>query len=82
MIAGNLCKDFYRKNREIALEELPEEPDLGAEAGTGENPEKYLEIKLAFAGLPEEIRERPFYFSHRRESRRRLRRYWGLGCPL
>ena len=33
VIAGNLCKDFYRKNREIALEELSEEPDSGAETG-------------------------------------------------
>ena len=82
VIAGNRCKDFYRKNREIALEELSEEPDSGAETGAGENPEKYLEIKLAFAGLPEEIRETAVLFFAQERKQKEIAEILGIGLPL
>ncbi len=82
VIAGNLCKDFYRKNREIALEELSEEPDSGAETGAGEDPEKYLEIKLAFAGLPEEIRETAVLFFAQERKQKEIAEILGIGLPL
>lgn len=27
VIASNICRDYYRKNREISMDELPEQPD-------------------------------------------------------
>jgi len=49
-IAGNKCKDFYRKNGPILMEELPEQ-------GTGECLEELVVIQQMVLGLPDELRE-------------------------
>lgn len=49
-IAGNKCKDFYRKKAPIPLEELPEQ-------GTGECLEELAVVRQMVDGLPEELRE-------------------------
>lgn len=52
VIAGNLCRDSYRRLGEVAMEELPE---------AGENPlgevEERMDMEQAIRGLPEELRE-------------------------
>ena len=52
VIAANVCRDFYRKNREIPLEDLSEEADLSAEGM-----DLQIELRQAFARLPEELRQ-------------------------
>lgn len=49
-IAGNKCKDFYRKRVSVPMEELPEQ-------GTGECLEELAVIRQMVANLPEELRE-------------------------
>lgn len=49
-IAGNKCKDFYRKKVPIPMEELPEQ-------GTGECLEELAVIREMVTGLPDELRE-------------------------
>ncbi len=49
-IAGNKCKDFYRKKVPVPMEELPEQ-------GTGECLEELAVIRQMVANLPEELRE-------------------------
>lgn len=54
-IAGNLCKDYYRKMKEIPLSELPEEaasPDYDSR----------LYVYEAINSLPEDIRETAILF--------------------
>ena len=49
-IAGNKCRDFYRKNVPIPMDELPEQ-------GTGESLEELAVVREMVSGLPEEFRE-------------------------
>lgn len=49
-IAGNKCKDFYRKNVPIPMEELPER-------GSGESLEELAVIRQMVSDLPEELKE-------------------------
>lgn len=52
VIAGNLCKDRYRKKEELNLEELPE---------AGESPlemvDERMDMERALGKLPDELRE-------------------------
>lgn len=52
VIAGNLCKDRYRRREELVLEELPE---------TGGNPleaiDERMDMERALGKLPDELRE-------------------------
>ena len=49
-IAGNKCKDFYRKKVPVPMDELPEQ-------GTGECLEELVVIRQMVSALPEELRE-------------------------
>lgn len=49
-IAGNKCKDFYRKNVPIPVEEIPEQ-------GTGKCLEERAVIRQMVSALPEKLRE-------------------------
>ena len=49
-IAGNKCRDFYRKKVPIPVEELPEQ-------GTGESLEELAVVRQMVSGLPDELRE-------------------------
>lgn len=49
-IAGNKCKDFFRKKVPVPMEELPEQ-------GTGECLEELAVIRQMVSNLPEELRE-------------------------
>lgn len=52
VIAGNLCRDFYKKGREIAMDELPE-----GETAPFEDIDRKLDMERALAQLPDELRE-------------------------
>ena len=49
-IAGNKCKDYYRKNTSGPMEELPEQ-------GTGERFEELAVVRQMVSDLPDELRE-------------------------
>ena len=49
-IAGNKCRDFYRKKVPIPMEDRPEQ-------GTGECLEELAVMRQMVSGLPEELRE-------------------------
>lgn len=49
-IAGNKCKDFYRKKTVLPMDEIPEQ-------GTGECIEESVVIRQMVSELPEELRE-------------------------
>lgn len=49
-IAGNKCRDFYRKNRSIPMEELPEQD-------TKESLEELAVVRQMVSALPDELRE-------------------------
>lgn len=56
-IAGNLCRDFYKKKREVPLEELePGRKPEPAETGSEEILNK-LTVEWALGQLPDELRE-------------------------
>lgn len=49
-IAGNKCRDFYRKNTPVPMEELPEQ-------GTGACFEELVVVRQMISDLPDELRE-------------------------
>lgn len=51
-IAANACRDYYRKQKEIVTEAIPEQEDRNAG-----NSEKRVDVRIAFERLPEELRE-------------------------
>ena len=56
-IAGNLCKDYYKKIKESFLEELPAEVQISSQASEAEDILNKITIQAALNGLPEELRE-------------------------
>lgn len=51
-IAANACRDYYRKQKEIVTEAIPEQEDRNAG-----NSEERVDVRIAFERLPEELRE-------------------------
>lgn len=52
VIASNVCKDYFRKKKEIPIKEVPDRPDTRAE-----NLEQKIDVQIALEHLPEEMRE-------------------------
>lgn len=82
VIAGNLCKDFYRKNREITVERFPEGTAFRPGTRDGESPEKRAEIGMAFQSLPEEIREAAVLYFVQERKQKEIAEILGIGLPL
>lgn len=77
VIARNLCRDSYRKKRDIAMEELPD---------TGENPvavkENRIDIEEAIRKLPEELREVVILHDFQELKLKEVAEIIGIGIPL
>lgn len=56
-IAGNLCRDYYKKKREIPMEETAFEQALEPEAGQMDHAVDKLTVEWAIQQLPEELKE-------------------------
>lgn len=56
-IAGNLCRDYFKKIRESPLEETELSKELGSEAPPAEDVVNQLAIAQALGALQEELRE-------------------------
>lgn len=77
VIAANLCRDFYRKNREIPVEELPEEAPQG-----GDLRELQMDVRTALEKLPEEIRAAAILYYIQGERQRDIARILGIRTSL
>lgn len=75
VIAGNLCRDLYRRQQELPLEELPEqpmEPDLALAA----------DLQAALDALPEPLRETALLYFVQELRQREIADILGIGLPL
>lgn len=77
VIAGNVCRDYYRKTREIPLEQMPEKsicstPEL----------DRQMDVWLALETLPDEIREAAVLFFVQERKQKDIAKILGIGLPL
>lgn len=77
VIAANACRDYYRQNRELPLEVLPEGPD--ERAGSTE---MQIEIRMALDSLPEEIREVAILYFVQERKQKDIAAVLDIGLPL
>lgn len=77
VIAANACRDYYRQNRELTLDELPESPDERVES-----PEIQVEVRMALDSLPEEIREVAILYFLQERKQKDIAAVLGIGLPL
>ena len=56
-IAGNIIKNFYKKKKEVLLDEIPEMADNGMEGI-----ELRMDVEQALESLPDELREAAILF--------------------
>lgn len=76
-IAANVCRDFYRKTREVPLAELPESPDPCAE-----KPEQQMDVRIALESLPDELREVAILYFWQERKQRDIAQILGISLPL
>ena len=74
VIAGNCCRDFYKKNRELPLEEIPEPVD--------DTLEQRMDVRMALSRLPEELREPAVLFFIQEVRQNQIAKILGIGLPL
>ena len=77
VIAGNICRDFYRMPQETSIEELPEEticemPPLDLR----------LDVRGALEKLPTELREVTILFFFQEVKQKEIARILNIGLPL
>lgn len=77
VIAANACRDYYRQNRELPLETLPDGPDERAE-----NPDVQIEVRMALGSLPAEIREVAVLYFVQERKQKDIATVLGIGLPL
>lgn len=76
-IAANLCRDYYRRMKEIPIKELAEEADAHTQ-----NIERQVEVRLALASLPEEIREAAVLYFLQERKQKDIARILGISLSL
>ncbi len=81
-IAGNLCRDYYKKTKECSLEELPEEAQAAPQGPEEEEILDQFTVQAAVNALPEEWREIIilYYFQGLRLAE--IAGLLGIGLPL
>ena len=77
VIAGNLCRDSFRKTRPLALEEVPEQsleqtPEL----------DRRLDVRRALEVLPPELREAAVLYYYQELPQGSIAKILGIGLPL
>ncbi len=77
VIAGNLCRDYHRKRKEIPYQELPETP-----AFIPEDTEERIVLGTAFDRLPEELRETAVLFFGQECKQKDIARILEISLPL
>ena len=77
VIAGNLCRDYHRKQEEIPVEELPEQPVYQMETL-----DLRLDIHRALEQLPPELREVTILYFFQELKQKEIAKILGIGLPL
>ena len=77
VIAGNLCRDCYRRRTECSLEEAE-----GSPAGGMETADVRLDVQRALAALPPELREISILCFYQGLKQREIAAVLGIGLPL
>ena len=77
VIAGNLCRDHYRKPEELSTEELPEQPVCPMESL-----DTRIAVRLALDRLPRELREVTILYFLQQVRQKEIARILGIGLPL
>lgn len=77
VIAANVCKDYYRKTREIPMEQLPEILDL-----SNDNLDIQIDIHNALQSLSNEIREVAILYFLQEQKQKDISKILGIGLPL
>ena len=77
VIAGNLCRDYHRKQEEIPVEELPEQPVYQMEAL-----DLRMDVHRALEQLPSELREVTILYFFQELRQKEIARILGIGLPL
>lgn len=77
VIAGNLCRDYHRKQEEIPVEELPEQPVYQMETL-----DLRLDVHRALEQLPLELREVTILYFFQELKQKEIARILGISLPL
>ena len=76
-IATNACRDYYRKQKEIVTESIPEQEDRREE-----NYEEQMDVRIAIERLPEELREVAVLYFLQEWKQKDIAVMLGIGLPL
>lgn len=77
VIASNCCKDFYRKKKELPMEELPDPGDGGME-----DVDRWLDVRRSVDALPQELKETAILFFFQGMKQADIGKILGIGLPL
>lgn len=77
VIAGNLCRDYYRKPEELLMEELPEHTVC-----LMESLDMRMDVHMALEKLPQELREVTILYFFQEVRQKEIARILGIGLPL
>ena len=77
VIAGNLCRDHYRRQSELPLADLPEPADRPLDTL-----DTRLDLQDAFRVLPPEIQPAAVLFFLQERKQREIAKILGIGLPL
>lgn len=77
VIAGNLCRDSYKKRTEYPMEELPEPEDRPLD-----RVERQMDLDLALCRLPDEMREVVILYYFQELKLKEIAKVLGIGLPL
>ncbi|MCI8408514.1 MAG: RNA polymerase sigma factor [Lachnospiraceae bacterium] len=76
-IAANVCNDYYRKNKEIPMDELPDIPDL-----RNDSLDSQLDIYNALQSLSSEIRDVAILYFLQERKQKDISKILGISLPL
>lgn len=90
VIAGNICRDYYRNRREVSAgdaeevlqETLAEINPSGSDFRMDLRTDLHMDLRSAFAALPPELRETAILFFCQELKQREIAKILGLGLSL
>lgn len=86
VIAGNACRDFYKKKKYSLLEEIPDYAEYMIAAEMTEHPQERIPLKLqiekAMDQLPDEIRETAILFFFQELKQKEIAKILGISLSL
>lgn len=77
VIAGNVCKDYFRRKKEVVMVELPE-----TEGECMEGLEELMDISRILKSLPEELRETAILYFVQERKQKEIAKITGISLSL